>query len=662
MSVLGSGWLKAHFTQVEGWLEHFDLDYHGAPPDWDGDDQHWVNAKAGEKLTLFFGYKEGTSGNDYVVRVYAYWDKYNFIAHSDNGGSAPSEVGREIGGFRWDREDYVVPSNPGIYYFKIVYSASSTAPTWSSYDRLLFEDAYLNVSSEETFSWCGLGWDAHGGTWRADGSELDQTDTSGVCWAFSKSDWTDTWIEVHVKLSGEVAVGFRSTDPNNVYYFCLAGNARLLTLAKIIGGVETCNIMVRDWIPNFNHLYRVEINIIGSRILAYLDGTLIFDHTALDLPVSGRVGIRTYFSAASFSHVVVGPALTYPSDRWERFWYVNNGPVDNENYSIGLYAGADSSQTSLILDTNWGYSTLAYDRSDHIGFISSRTVVCGGRLLFTVGADDGCRLYVDDELVINEWHWNPYSTYTYESTLSSGNHTLRLEYFENDGAARMSFNLEQRTDPRVFVSNCYLDLLFRNPEPEGLEYWTGELESGRLTQAGLVEATFNSREYQNLWRNRLFVALMYDGVFERVPDQGGYDCYVTALDSSALTREQMLDIWLGSPEWNARFGRLDNAEFVTKLYRGMLHREPEQEGLSHWESQLNEGKTRSEVIMLFRDCAEYRSVNSEETLVYQIYLGLLRRMPETEGYRYWLGELHSGSPRQKLINAFLASPEYIGIH
>ncbi|MFP3984604.1 MAG: S8 family serine peptidase [Candidatus Bathyarchaeia archaeon] len=216
----------------------------------------------------------------------------------------------------------------------------------------------------------------------------------------------------------------------------------------------------------------------------------------------------------------------------------------------------------------------------------------------------------------------------------------------------------------AFVDRCYRDLHFREAEPEGLAFWVGELESGRITRAGFVEAVFNSEEYQNNWGNRLFVALMYDGVFERVPDQGGYDHYVAALNSGAMTWNQMLEDWLNSTEWEARFGEQSNVEFVTKLYRGMLHREPDAEGLDFWVGKLETGEfTRAELIIhAFYECLEYQMVNPEEKLVYQLYLGLLRRTPETEGYKNWVGALHAGMAKHDVINEFLTCPEYKMIH
>ncbi len=53
-----------------------------------------------------------------------------------------------------------------------------------------------------------------------------------------------------------------------------------------------------------------------------------------------------------------------------------------------------------------------------------------GTWRFTTATDDGVRLYVDNVLVIDEWHEQPLTEYTADVPLSAGNHTVRIEYFE----------------------------------------------------------------------------------------------------------------------------------------------------------------------------------------------------------------------------------------
>jgi subtilisin-like proprotein convertase family protein len=131
---------------AQGTLQHFDLDYRGTPPNSDGNDQTMVTVSPCSSLTLFFYYREGNTGNPYIIRVYPEWDKNNFIANSDSNEAFPESGesgGFEIGGFRWDVETYTVPCTPGTYKVRVVYRGSHTPPTWDSYDRLLAEGTVI---------------------------------------------------------------------------------------------------------------------------------------------------------------------------------------------------------------------------------------------------------------------------------------------------------------------------------------------------------------------------------------------------------------------------------------------------------------------------------------------------------------------------------------
>jgi hypothetical protein len=81
----------------------------------------------------------------------------------------------------------------------------------------------------------------------------------------------------------------------------------------------------------------------------------------------------------------------------------------------------------------------------HDGFSARLTQVRrlrSGWYRFTLRGDDGVRLWVDDRLVINGWKDQPATTYTAEHWLSGGDHVLRVEYYENTGAARLQLQLQ----------------------------------------------------------------------------------------------------------------------------------------------------------------------------------------------------------------------------
>jgi hypothetical protein len=84
-----------------------------------------------------------------------------------------------------------------------------------------------------------------------------------------------------------------------------------------------------------------------------------------------------------------------------------------------------------------------------------------GRYRFTVETDDGVRLFLDGALIIDQWHDQAATAYNAERDLGAGQHSLRMEYFENAGGAlaRLSWT---RTDA---------------PPPQGA--WRGEYFANR---------------------------------------------------------------------------------------------------------------------------------------------------------------------------------------
>jgi hypothetical protein len=155
--------------------------------------------------------------------------------------------------------------------------------------------------------------------------------------------------------------------------------------------------------------------------------------------------------AFSMQGVVPPPSPSYPSDRWERLWYVSSGSA------LSQLLGSGPDESNLNFETNWGSGTIAYGRSDNVGFVSSRTVnLASGTWTFTVISDDGVRLYVDEQLVIDAWKIQAPTTYTYTVSFSSaGDHRLRLEYFENAYGAKISFNVSGEVPPPPAPSPSY---------------------------------------------------------------------------------------------------------------------------------------------------------------------------------------------------------------
>jgi uncharacterized protein YgiM (DUF1202 family) len=69
-----------------------------------------------------------------------------------------------------------------------------------------------------------------------------------------------------------------------------------------------------------------------------------------------------------------------------------------------------------------------------------------GNYRFYAYVDDGVRLWIDGDLVIDQWHESTPTTYTADLNLADGAHTLRMEYYEHTGNAIAQLGWERATD------------------------------------------------------------------------------------------------------------------------------------------------------------------------------------------------------------------------
>jgi len=115
-------------------------------------------------------------------------------------------------------------------------------------------------------------------------------------------------------------------------------------------------------------------------------------------------------------------------------------------------AGAPSVvRNDAAINFNWGQGWPDTRISaDHFSVRWTRTLFFNaGTFRLTARADDGIRVFVDNVLLIDEWHPATGQQYTADVTLATGNHTLRIEYFEDGGSASAFFTWARVTGPTI---------------------------------------------------------------------------------------------------------------------------------------------------------------------------------------------------------------------
>lgn len=152
-----------------------------------------------------------------------------------------------------------------------------------------------------------------------------------------------------------------------------------------------------------------------------------------------------------------GPVRAAASDPYWNAVYFNN---------TSLAGDPILTRTESNLDYNWGFgSPDVVVNNDLFSARWTRYIyVSAGTWRFTVTTDDGARLFIDDQLVLDQWQVQAERTFVVDRSLSAGHHLIRLEYFESTGSARIALRYE---------------LAGSQPPPPGISNWRGEYFNNR---------------------------------------------------------------------------------------------------------------------------------------------------------------------------------------
>ncbi len=111
-------------------------------------------------------------------------------------------------------------------------------------------------------------------------------------------------------------------------------------------------------------------------------------------------------------------------------------------------------RSDASLNFNWGWgapnSKLA---ADHFSARWTRTAnFSAGTYRFNVTVDDGVRLYVDGQAIIDQWHITAPITYTASINLTAGAHLVKVDYYENTERAQIRVWWDKGTATPATVS------------------------------------------------------------------------------------------------------------------------------------------------------------------------------------------------------------------
>jgi Ca2+-binding RTX toxin-like protein len=102
-----------------------------------------------------------------------------------------------------------------------------------------------------------------------------------------------------------------------------------------------------------------------------------------------------------------------------------------------------------------------------------------------------------------------------------------------------------------------------------------------------------------------FVYRLYQAAFDRTPDTAGLSTNIHLMDTK-LTYLEIADAFASSPEFAGTYGAsTTNDQYVSTLYSNVLHRTPDPSGYASWLTALNSGAAnRADVLIGFSESTE----------------------------------------------------------
>jgi hypothetical protein len=214
--------------------------------------------------------------------------------------------------------------------------------------------------------------------------------------------------------------------------------------------------------------------------------------------VSDRLSANASASGAGYAHAVVTATVslirlevetlncpaTVASDRWRGEFYNNTNLSGNPttarddgvgflsfNFGDGAPPAGTCGLTEDFFSARWT-RTINFSR---------------GLYRFTVTSDDGVRLYVDGQVKIDAWVLQGPTTYTADVFLTTGNHEIKLEYFEYTVGALISLNW-------TTLVNCMASV--------PTDRWRGEYYNGATLTGELAMVRDDGDDFLNFnWGN-----------------------------------------------------------------------------------------------------------------------------------------------------------------
>ncbi|WGX76131.1 DUF4214 domain-containing protein [Paraclostridium bifermentans] len=253
---------------------------------------------------------------------------------------------------------------------------------------------------------------------------------------------------------------------------------------------------------------------------------------------------------------------------------------------------------------------------------------------------------------------------------------LNLMEIKNKGQINIDLN-DKKGSVKDLVNQFYKGLYGREGDNEGLEYWANQILDGKKSIAEILLTFTNSDEFKSKnYNNEEYIKSLYNALFKRNPDSDGLNYWSNMLNdgnsrkfvlaenmNSGEFQETLNNIGIknkGTIEIDLNDKKREVKGLINQFYKGFYGREGDNEGLEYWANQILDGKKSvAEILLTFINSDEFKGKNyNNEEYVKSLYNALFKRNPDSNGLNYWTSRLNDGNSRKFVLAENMNSGEF----
>jgi Domain of unknown function (DUF4214) len=224
------------------------------------------------------------------------------------------------------------------------------------------------------------------------------------------------------------------------------------------------------------------------------------------------------------------------------------------------------------------------------------------------------------------------------------------------------------TATQNFVDQVYRDVLHRAPDAAGLAAWSAAIDSSQLSRQEVVLNIQGSEEGLRTQVNDLYLRFL--GRSADPTGLAGWTTFLRSRDNDTVELEEQL---IASQEYFQTQGGGTDTGFITAVYQDVLGRTPSGAEIAAWQNAFGGTLDAGERLDLAKGVLE--SVEGRRVEVNNTYVSFLRRQGDAGGINFWSSQLLTDSLDENvnrartpdsveldddviLVADILASPEY----